>query len=394
MTGGRSLEIVIVSYRCRDLLVACLRSIGEHPYTRGPLSVTVVDNASEDGTFEAVRDGFAAVHFVELEDNVGFSSANNLALHRSTAEQILLLNPDTEVWEGVLDTMSDFLDAHPRAGVAGCRLVRRDGSFDHAAKRSIPSVADAVRYFRPGGGPGSDSGYLAPQVGEHEIGPVDAVNGAFMLVRRTAMVEVGLLDAGYWMYGEDLDWCTRFRRAGWEVLYNGEVTTLHVKGATAGTHRRWRQNMAFHQSMGRFYRRHLGGERVLLPGAIAAESLLDLCPAAAAFNCLDRVVDRLVDTREQTRQLRQQDVCNGHGSVRCRERAGGDGLPFLFAACTILRDDRLVVERVDRAEAATLRRGRQVLQRLRRLLVVAQQHVQANLDEVRMREVVLDCVQA
>ena len=210
MSDGRSLEIVIVSYRCRDLLVACLRSLAEHPYTRGPLKITVVDNASDDGTFEAVRDGFADVNFVELEDNVGFSSANNLALRAATAEQMLLLNPDTEVWAGVLDTMSDFLDTHPRAGVAGCRLVRRDGSFDHAAKRSIPSVADAVRYFRPGGGTGSGSGYLAPQVGEHEIGPVDAVNGAFMLVRRAAMDEVGLLDAGFWMYGEDLDWCTRF----------------------------------------------------------------------------------------------------------------------------------------------------------------------------------------
>jgi N-acetylglucosaminyl-diphospho-decaprenol L-rhamnosyltransferase len=286
MSGERSLEIVIVSYRCRELLVACLRSIAEHPYTRGPLTLTVVDNDSADGTAEAVRSGFPDVRFVELQDNVGFSSANNLALRESTADQVLLLNPDTEVWASVLDTMSDFLAEHPSAGVAGCRLVRRDGTFDHAAKRSIPSVADAVRYFRPGGGTASDSGYLAPQVGEHEVGAVDAVNGAFMLVRRTAMEQVGLLDAGYWMYGEDLDWCTRFRRAGWDVLYNGEVTMLHVKGATAGTHRRLRQNAAFHQSMGRFYRRHLGGEHVALDCAvyagIGAKLGLSVCHSALA----------------------------------------------------------------------------------------------------------------
>lgn len=103
--------------------------------------------------------------------------------------------------------------------------------FDHAAKRSIPTVADAVRYFRPGA---RDSGYLAPDVDEHGVGRVDAINSAFMLVRRAALVEVGMLDEGYFIYGEDLDWCARCRSAGWEVVYDGRVTTLHVKGATAG----------------------------------------------------------------------------------------------------------------------------------------------------------------
>jgi len=285
MSKERSLEIVIVSHRCLELLLACLRSIDEHPYTGGPQTVTIVDNASDDGTAEAVREAFAHVRFVELPSNVGFAAANNRALRDARADQVLLLNPDTEMWPGVLDAMSAFLVEHPRAGVAGCRLVRRDGSFDHAAKRSIPSVADALRYFRPGSD-GSTGGYLAPDVGEREAGAVDAVNGAFMLVRRDAMQQVGLLDAGYWMYGEDLDWCTRFRRAGWAVLYNGEVTTLHVKGATAGSHRRLRQNAAFHQSMGRFYRRHLGGEHALLDGAvyagIGAKLGLSVCHSALA----------------------------------------------------------------------------------------------------------------
>jgi len=283
MSDGPSLEIVIVSYRCRELLLACLDSIAEHPYEGGPMTVTVVDNASADGTAEAVRERFSAVRFIELPQNVGFSAANNVALREARAEQVLLLNPDTEVWPGVLDAMSAYLAQHPRAGVAGCRLVRRDGTFDHAAKRSIPSVADALRYFRPGG---SGSGYLAPGVGEHEAGPVDAVNGAFMLVRREAIDEVGLLDAGYWMYGEDLDWCTRFRRAGWDVLYNGRVTALHVKGASAGTHRRLRQNVAFHRSMGRFYRRHLGGEHALpdfvVYAGIGAKLGLSVCHSALA----------------------------------------------------------------------------------------------------------------
>jgi N-acetylglucosaminyl-diphospho-decaprenol L-rhamnosyltransferase len=262
-----SLEIVVVSYRCRDLLLACLASIAEQPYTAGRCVVTVVDNASADGTVATVRSAFPEVRLVELARNDGFSAANNVALRESRSDQILLLNPDTEIWPGVLDAMSAFLAEHPRAGVAGCRLVRRDGSFDHAAKRAIPSVGDAIAYFAPGRRP---SGYLAPQLAEDEVGGVDAVNGAFMLIRREALREVGLLDEGFWMYGEDLDWCARARRAGWDVLYNGRVTTLHVKGATAGAHRRLRQNVAFHRSMGRFYRRHLGGEHALLDVAVYA----------------------------------------------------------------------------------------------------------------------------
>ena len=267
LTGDRSLEIVIVSYRCRDLLVDCLRSIAANPYTAGPAAVTVIDNASGDGTAAAVREEFPAVRFVELHENIGFSAANNVALRNTGAEQILLLNPDTEIWAGVLDKMTAFLCDHAHAGMAGCRLVRRDGTFDHAAKRSIPTVTDALRHFRPGD---SASGYLAPAVAEHAIGAVDAVNGAFMLVRREAMHDAGLLDEGYWMYGEDLDWCKRFTSAGWEVLYNGQVTTLHVKGATTGSHRRLRQNVAFHRSMGRFYRRHLGGKYGALDGVVYA----------------------------------------------------------------------------------------------------------------------------
>jgi N-acetylglucosaminyl-diphospho-decaprenol L-rhamnosyltransferase len=270
MSGDRSLEIVIVSYRCRELLLACLESIAANPYTGGSTTISVVDNASGDGTVEALRELHPDIALTALDENVGFSKANNLALRASTADGVLLLNPDTEIWPGVLDAMTAFLDEHPRAGVAGCRLVQRDGSFDHASKRSIPTVADALRYFRPGGGRGSSSGYLAPHVAEDGVGEVDAVNGAFMLIRPQAMREVGLLDPGYWMYGEDLDWCARFRRAGWDVLYNGRVTTLHVKGATAGSHRRWRQNAAFHQSMGRFYRRHVGGEHALLDVAVYA----------------------------------------------------------------------------------------------------------------------------
>ncbi|MGH2839397.1 MAG: glycosyltransferase family 2 protein [Solirubrobacteraceae bacterium] len=261
-----ALHIVVVSYRCRALLEDCLCSLERHPYTGGPTEVTVVDNGSRDGTAEFIRTRFPAVRLVELPDNRGFASANNVALRATRAERVLLLNPDTQVWPGVLDRMAAFLDAHPRAGIVGCRLVRRDGTFDHAAKRSFPSVVNALRYF----GPSSSNGYLAPHVPEDSVGGVDAVSGAFMLVRREALEKVGLLDERFWMYAEDLDWCYRAKQAGWEVLYNGSVTTLHIKSGVVGHPRRLRQNWAFHSTMAQYYRKHHAGRNALLDGLVYA----------------------------------------------------------------------------------------------------------------------------
>jgi GT2 family glycosyltransferase len=268
MTDEIDLEVVVVSYRCRELLRACLDSLRAHPFTQGSTIVHVVDNASGDGTVEMVRDTYPEVTLHALDRNAGFSAANNHALRATCAPYVLLLNPDTEMWDGTLDHMVSQMNARPDVGVAGCRLVRSDGAFDHAAKRSFPTPLAALGHFtgigRRSRAGGPMSRYRAPGVGEHEVGEVDAVNGAFMLVRREALDAVGLLDEGYWMYGEDLDWCYRFHQVGWTVLYDGTVTALHVKGGTAGKHRGLRQNLAFHQAMARFYRKFQGGRRPLV----------------------------------------------------------------------------------------------------------------------------------
>jgi GT2 family glycosyltransferase len=188
---------------------------------------------------------------------------------------VLLLNPDTELTEGALDRALATLAERPEVGVVGVRLVKPDGTFDHAAKRSFPTLLGAVGHFT---GLGRSDGRLAARLGqyravdvdEHGAGEVDAVNGAFMLVRREAIDAVGLLDEAYRMYGEDLDWCLRFKRAGWTVFYDGRASVVHVKGAVSVTqrgrsrHRRLATNIAFHRAMGRFYRKHHGGSRPLL----------------------------------------------------------------------------------------------------------------------------------
>jgi N-acetylglucosaminyl-diphospho-decaprenol L-rhamnosyltransferase len=279
MSPPRLLEIVIVtSSGGRELLRACLESLERHPLRRGPSLTWVVDNASRDGTREMLRAEFPSVRHVELDRNTGFCVANNVALRQVTAPYVLVLNPDTEVSEGALDHMLGVMEKRPDVGMSGCRLVMRDGTFDHAAKRSFPTPLGALAHFlrvgRSERAPRWLAQYRAPELGEYDQGPVDSLNGAFMLIRRRALERVGLLDERYWLYMDDLDWCFRFHRAGWGVWYDGTVTVLHVKGGTTvterrgGRHRAIPQTIAFHRSMGRFYRKFYAGRHALLDVAI------------------------------------------------------------------------------------------------------------------------------
>jgi hypothetical protein len=224
------------------------------------MTVFVVDNASDDGTVEMIQSEFPDVRLRAARENLGFARANNSAIRKGSAPYVLALNPDTRVTAGALDRMLKLMDERPDIGIAGCRLVLQDGTFDHAAKRSFPTPLSAVGHFTGFGRRGNASArlaqYRAPQLDEHASGPVDAVNGAFMLMRRTALDQVGLFDEGYWLYMEDLDLCYRFAQAGWLTWYEPSVTVVHVKAGTSGKHRRPKMNYAFHYGMYRFYRQH------------------------------------------------------------------------------------------------------------------------------------------
>ena len=249
--------------------------------------VHVVDNASTDGTPQMVRDEFPEVVLHPLDWNSGFTVANNLVLRESQAPFVLVLNPDTETYEGALDHMLDLMRERPDIGMSSCRLARPDGTLDHAAKRSFPTPIGALAHFvgigRRRNAPKWLAQYRAPELGEHDAGEVDSVNGAFMLVRREALEQVGLFDERYWIYMEDLDWCYRFKRGGWKVWYDGAVTVMHVKGGTTvrKRHRGLRHNVAFHRSMGRFYRKFYSGRNGLVDGVIYLAVLGKLAIAIA-----------------------------------------------------------------------------------------------------------------
>lgn len=249
------IDIVIVSFQGKELLRRCLQSLRDHAggYAAGSV---VVDNASGDGTAEMVADEFPEVDLRAQAGNLGFAAASNIGVRAGESPYVLILNPDAAIEAGTLDPLVELLDSDATIGCAGPALIREDGSFDHAARRSFPTPLSALGHFSGAGarlGSGPLAGYRAPEV---ERGPVEAVNGAFMLLRRAALDDVGLFDEGYWMYMEDLDLCYRLHQRGWVTYYEPRSQALHTKAGTTGGVRSPRLNIAFHRGMGRFYRRH------------------------------------------------------------------------------------------------------------------------------------------
>ena len=257
MPDRAELETIVVSHGAEALLRRCLRSLEAHA-PAGGMSITVVDSGSPDATPAMVEGEFPAVRLIRAA-NIGFSAANNLALRQSEARAVLLLNPDTEVYAGTLDAALRRLWDEDRIGMVGVKLLTESGELDHACKRSFPTPLSALAHFtgvgRSSGASGALSQYRATHLGDDEPGEVDAVNGAFMLCRAEAVRAVGLLDEGYWLYMEDLDWCHRFWDAGWKVFYEPAGAALHVKGGSSAGRRGFRQEVAFHRGMARFYRR-------------------------------------------------------------------------------------------------------------------------------------------
>ncbi len=257
------LEVVIVSHGAKDLLRRCLETLAANPPSVSH-RVTVVDSGSPDSTPEMVAAEFPQVRLLR-RPNIGFSAANNLVLRETGARSVLLLNPDTEIIDGAIDACLERLSSDPGIGMVGCKLITPGGELDHACKRSFPTPLGALAHFtgigRRSSAPQSMSQYRATDLGADEPGEVDAVNGAFMLVRMDAVAEIGDLDQGYWLYMEDLDWCYRFWQQGWRVFYEPRGTAVHVKGGSSAGRRGFRQEIAFHRGMGRFYRKFYAPER-------------------------------------------------------------------------------------------------------------------------------------
>lgn len=263
--------VVIVSYNTCTLLEQCLRSLRTCTL---PLHTVVVDNASRDASVAAVRGQFPEVELQALAANHGFAAANNVGLRRlgygergvgvsegAAPAYVLLLNPDTVVHGGAVETLVAFLANHPRVGLVAPRLLNPDGSVQAGAFRFPTLLMSVLDVFPPGEVlPGRlyhswwHGRYPQEAVGSQPF-PIEHPLGACMLVRREVLEEVGLLDEGFFMYSEEVEWCWRMRRAGWAIWQVPQAQVTHVGGAATSQFRH-RMLVELHRSRMRFFQQH------------------------------------------------------------------------------------------------------------------------------------------
>jgi GT2 family glycosyltransferase len=249
------LSVVIVNWNARALLRDCLASL--RSATGGlAVEVIVVDNASADGSPAMVRAAFPDVRLIESPENLGFAAGNNLALRQVRGRHVLLLNSDTLVRGDVLARAVAWLDATPGAGVLGPLILNADGSPQPSCS-AFPSLRNLTLQLLGVTRVARLDGYRLTGWDRSAERRVDVVSGAAMFVRRTAMEEVGLLDEAFFFYGEETDWCRRFSRAGWEVVFAPIPAVTHLGGGSvrALSHRR---DVLLTEGTTRLHRKHGG----------------------------------------------------------------------------------------------------------------------------------------
>ena len=276
-SGAPDLSVIIVNWNVRELLRSCLLSLrrspgftwldpsGFSPDPKGlPAScsgeIIVVDNASGDGSIAMLRQDFPSVRVIPNSENRGFSAANNQGLAASTGRYVFFLNPDTEVVGDAVVRMLNYLDLHPEAGVVGPRLHYGDGALQ-SSRRRFPTFATGIFESTPIAWHRPDNRwarrYHMDDVPTDQEQPVDWLVGAALLARREVLDQVGGFDEGYFMYSEELDWCRRVRRAGWQIVYLPDALIVHYEGkssdqAVAARH------INFHTSRVRYFRKFHG----------------------------------------------------------------------------------------------------------------------------------------
>jgi GT2 family glycosyltransferase len=253
------LSIIILNYNTCELTKQAIRSVLESQ-TGYSYEIILVDNHSVDNSVEEIRREFMdRVNLIENLDNVGFAKGNNIGMEVAQGRYILLLNSDTVIQGNTLDVMVRFMDKHPKVGAAGCKVVLPDGSLDKACKRGFPTPLSSFYYalgisrlfpHNP-----RFNQYQLSHLDPDQDYPVDCLVGAFMMVRREAIDEVGMLDEDFFMYGEDIDWCYRLKQAGWVNYYYPETKIIHYKGSSS-RRKSIKIIYEFHRAMYLFHQKH------------------------------------------------------------------------------------------------------------------------------------------
>jgi GT2 family glycosyltransferase len=274
-----TLSIIIVNYNVKEFLKNLIDSIKRASINLNT-EIIIVDNASDDGSIEMIKEKFPDVVLIENKINVGFGKANNQGLRIATGKYILLINPDTLVAEDTFTNMIKFFDTQPDAGMAGCKILNPDGSIQLACRRSFPGpwtaftkVTGLSTLF-----PSSKlfARYNLTYLDENQTYEVDAISGSFMMMRKEVFEKVGGFDEQFFMYGEDLDLCYRIQNAGYKIYYVHTTQIIHYKGEST-KRSSIDETKIFYHAMHLFVKKHLSSSLVvemILRLAIAVRTFL------------------------------------------------------------------------------------------------------------------------
>jgi len=254
--------VVIVSYNTRDLLLECLASVFESTKDAS-LEVVVVDNASEDGSYEAVRNVFPQATAIRNAENLGFGAACDQGMEGTGAPFILLLNSDARLTASAFEALCDCLEKNERCGAAGCKLIDSAGTEVPNTRNFLTPLNQALE----SAGLRLNSRRLQrthqPKLDSNNADcSVDWIDGACLMLRREALDQVGLFDERFFMYSEDEDLCLRLKRGGWSVCYCGGATAIHHGAASTGQ-ARGEMLRQFYTSQMLFLEKHRGGRSAL-----------------------------------------------------------------------------------------------------------------------------------
>lgn len=253
------LSIIILNYNVKDLLLNCLKSIFQNKGKLDRWQVIVVDNASSDGSADAVKKRFPEVEVIESKENLGFAAGNNLGVERAKASVILFLNPDTVIVGSAIQKTLEVLLSNPDFGAITCRVELPDGRLDYSCHRGFPTPWNSFAYF---GGlakmfPRSAlfAGYTATYLDINKPHEIDSLTGAFMMVRKIAGDQVSWWDKDYFWNGEDIEFCYSLKEKGWKIYYYPDVKIIHFKGSSSKQEKRKTVILGV-SAMRIFYKKH------------------------------------------------------------------------------------------------------------------------------------------
>lgn len=290
MSNQPELTVIVVSWNVRQQLERCLESIAKSRQIN--VKAVVIDNASSDGSADSVRQKFPEVELIANSNNRGFAAAVNQGIERSRGD-VILINPDLVLEPNTLSVLEQALESHPKAGIAGPRIVYPDGRLQPSVRR-FPTTRDLLLTLSklPNFFPGLTATYTGLNVDYHQAQIVDQVMGSCFLIRREALETIGKFDEGFYLWFEEVDFCRRAANLDWKSIYVPSALVKHTKGASFSQQSALWKHRVLVASMKHYASKHLGAVSALMVTiagkiayiSVALQQLLNLKKPSAARN--------------------------------------------------------------------------------------------------------------